>query len=206
MRIHYQSDFKLIQTHEAGFSVPFIFVYYTGDNTYNVSYDGKTYRNCYLNGDGSLTVTFNSTGFSVGRLRCRREFHLPDPSFPDKILNLVTDDDTGITLINGVTDNPVVGGKIPPLFVVSSSLDFAEIDGPPKDTPTGNSLYVDTTNNVVYFGIANKGWWKTSVKNLTSGEVKVEGNTLLVEGASNIENATLVLDMGKVENNILILA
>lgn len=120
IKIHYESDFKIIERFGGddamGFSVPFKFVYYTKDATYVASWDGQNYINCKPNEDGSLTVFFDQTGFKVGKLKVRREFYIQDSDFNDGVCNLVTDEATPISLVDGATDSINVENEIAPIY------------------------------------------------------------------------------------------
>ncbi|MFR9500644.1 MAG: hypothetical protein SNH18_09405, partial [Rikenellaceae bacterium] len=136
MRINKESDFKLIETHEAlAASVPFKFSYFTSSGYYyEARYDGMTYTNCKLLEDGSLMIIFDRPRFEPGQLSVRREFFLTDIDFLDGVNNKVSVDPLDILIVDGASDEGTATVQLPPAYQ----------QGPPGETP--------------YIG-ANGNWW-----------------------------------------------
>lgn len=119
VRIYYESDFKIIEkfAREELVSVPFRYTYYT-TTKYEVSWDGKDdYKNCKRDGDGTITVVFNSHGLGMGKLKVRREYFIPDSDFADGIRNEISVEDTGILLVNGESDDLTVETEVIPPYI-----------------------------------------------------------------------------------------
>lgn len=74
------------------------------------------------------------------------------------------------------------------------------------EAPTGlsekTSILLNTAENIVYFGLAGKGWWAASVQNI-NGKIEVQGNALYIENFGTVEKQTLLLKKGSVTNNVL---
>lgn len=82
-RQYYKDDFDLIEHGEKeNYAIPFKFVYYTNDKVvaYVAYYDGRAYKNCYLNEDGTLTVEFCRHRLAPGILECDKTFYVECPT------------------------------------------------------------------------------------------------------------------------------
>ena len=117
--INYLSDFKIKEkTDRVDQSILFVFSYYvTPTNRYEVSFDGKAYKNCYLNDDGSLTVVFDKHGIGPGKLKVERKYYLNDKDFSNGVCIKVSVEDTGIHLVTGKTDNLDVEIAVIPPYI-----------------------------------------------------------------------------------------
>ena len=107
--INYESDFKLIEGFKDGSSItnaPFRFTYYTkvSRGVYIAEYNGSEFVNCHPSDDGRVIVPFDSPQLGMGVLMVKREFFLNDSDFKDGICNLVSVENTGVTLDKGATD------------------------------------------------------------------------------------------------------
>lgn len=80
-----------------------------------------------------------------------------------------------------------------------------EVTSPPDFTPIEDSLLLDTKNNMVYFGMANNGWWRTDIKPWRGMVVKYLNGILYIEGGCSMVESMLILEDGSVTNNILTL-
>ncbi len=95
-------------------------------------------------------------------------------------------------------------GTLEEEYPIPSKPPLQETEEAPKEIPDSNTILLDTKNNVAYFGIGGKGWWKVGVKN-ANGSVGIEGDVLVVEGYGEVKDNLLVLDNGTVTNNTLTL-
>ena len=83
-------------------------------------------------------------------------------------------------------------------------LTLTETTEAPTGLPEKTSILLNTTENIVYFGLAEKGWWAAPVQNI-NGKIEVQGNALYIENFGIAENQTLLLKKGSVTNNVLTL-
>lgn len=106
MKINYKSDFKLIESHPNGdLEVPFRFTYKTnqGGTVVALHQDGN-YSNCYLRNDGRLVILFDNHRLGVGSLIVTREYFVADKDFKDGVCNVVCQEDTGVEIISGCSN------------------------------------------------------------------------------------------------------
>ena len=87
----FKTDFKIREKCEAGYVLPFRFLYFVGTvyKAYEVSFDGKEYHNCVLNADGTLTVCFDDHGLCAGKLMVERRYYLDDEQFRTGVCDMV---------------------------------------------------------------------------------------------------------------------
>ena len=87
----FKTDFKIREKCEAGYVLPFRFLYFVGTvyKAYEVSFDGKEYHNCVLNADGTLTVCFDDHGLCAGKLQVERRYYLDDEQFRTGVCDMV---------------------------------------------------------------------------------------------------------------------
>ena len=131
-KIFYQTDFRLVEKSDAGFGVPFRFTYYTANpkQCWVATYDGTTYTNCELDGDGNLCVAFDDHKLGVGSLLVERRYYLSDLHYQTDICVEViepqpviikeevdgTEVEKNVVLgFDGCTA-PTVTGEIPPYY------------------------------------------------------------------------------------------
>lgn len=87
----YKSDFKITEKCDAGYAMRFRFLYYVGTpaKAYVACFDGSIYKNCQLNGDGTLTVCFDDHGLGIGDLMVERRYYLTDEQFQSGVCDIV---------------------------------------------------------------------------------------------------------------------
>ena len=90
-KIFYQSDFRLVETSDAGFGVPFKFTYYTANpkQCWVATYDGHEYTNCEVDSDGRLCIGFDDHKLGVGTLMVERRYYLTDEHYQSGICDEV---------------------------------------------------------------------------------------------------------------------
>lgn len=54
-----------------------------GSKSFTASYDGYEYKNCRKLNSTTIEVIFNDQKFSVGQIRCKREYSVQSSAFPD---------------------------------------------------------------------------------------------------------------------------
>ena len=131
--IYYESDFKIIERIKDELNdIPFKYTYFA-DTSYTASWDGKEYKNCKRNPDGSIVVVFNAQSLGLGPLRVKREYAIPDSDFEDGICNKVYVEGTGIVLVSG-TGHPVTVELevIPPYIYIQEIVDTLTDASPTK--------------------------------------------------------------------------
>jgi hypothetical protein len=183
-KIYYESDFKLTEkfAREELVGVPFRYTYYT-KTKYEASWDGKDgYKNCKREKDGSITIIFNSHGLSIGKLKVRREYFIPDTDFEDGIRNEINVEDTGIWLVNGEGDDITVDTEvIPPYIYIQEIVDNTEDASPNKALSANQGKVLNERINVVI----------TSIEVLDNGinEAFKQVNTSIIDNAKVIAEA-----------------
>ena len=131
-KIFYQTDFRLVETSDAGFGVPFRFAYYTANpkQCWVATYDGTEYKNCELDTDGNLCVAFDDHKLGVGTLMVERRYYLTDLHYqtdvcdeviePQPVVIKETVDGAEVEMnvvlgFDGCTA-PTITGEIPPYW------------------------------------------------------------------------------------------
>lgn len=115
IRINYKTDFKLMEL-LAG-DAPFKYIYQVNGSgrPYEISFNGKDYKNCRKLDNGMLLLIFDHHQLSIGKLYVHRHFYLTDQDFKDGVCDLITKDDTGYLLHDGPSD-PIPTIPIPVRF------------------------------------------------------------------------------------------
>lgn len=82
-QVYFKTDFSLLEKSDVGYSLPFRFLYFAAapSRGYEVSFDGVTYKNCSLDSDGNLLVTFDDHNLGCGTLMVRRTYYLNSDTF-----------------------------------------------------------------------------------------------------------------------------
>lgn len=76
--IFFKTDFAITEKSEAGYGVPFRFMYYTASpsRAFVASFDGNEYHNCHLDDDGNLCIGFDDHNMGLGTLMVERTYYL----------------------------------------------------------------------------------------------------------------------------------
>lgn len=131
-KIFYQGDFRLVETSDAGFGVPFKFTYYTANpkQSWVATFDGHEYTNCELDGDGNLCIGFDDHHLGVGTLMVERRYYLTDEHYQSGICDevieptpvIIKEEEDGVEVemnvvlgFDGCTA-PTITGEIPPYY------------------------------------------------------------------------------------------
>ncbi len=90
-KLYFKTDFKIWETCEGGFGLPFRFNYYTNAPRcgWEATFDGKEYHNCALMDDGRLCVAFDNHGLGFGILKVERRYYLTDEDYKTGICDEV---------------------------------------------------------------------------------------------------------------------
>jgi hypothetical protein len=131
-KIFYQTDFRLVETSDAGFGVPFRFAYYTANpkQCWVATYDGTEYKNCELDADGNLCVAFDDHKLGVGTLMVERRYYLTDLHYQtdvcDEVIEptpvIIKEEEEGVEVEKNVVlgfdgcTAPTITGEIPPYW------------------------------------------------------------------------------------------
>ena len=131
-KIFYQTDFRLVETSDAGFGVPFRFTYYTANpkQCWVATYDGTEYKNCELDADGNLCVAFDDHKLGVGTLMVERRYYLTDLHYQtdvcDEVIEptpvIIKEEEEGVEVEKNVVlgfdgcTAPTVTSEIPPYW------------------------------------------------------------------------------------------
>lgn len=160
-KINYKSDFELLVTWVGEDAItPFSLKFEVGGRQFVASYDGEDWKKCKQVDDKHILVVFDSHRFGCGTLCCELTYYLSDESYADGTKKITVPVETGIVLVQGVSDDEVVDLSM-------------EIFPNYKQGPKGESAYDVAVKNG--FEGSEEEWLQSLRANIT-----LEGDNILV--------------------------